>query len=32
MFSDFIENKEVERDRYRIPIPSYRLEKYLPVL
>ncbi|MCX5866184.1 MAG: glutamine synthetase family protein [Proteobacteria bacterium] len=32
VFEKFIENKEIEWDRYRIQVTGYELEKYLPVL
>ena len=32
VFNHFIENKNVEWDRYRIQVTSYEIEKYLPVL
>jgi glutamine synthetase len=32
VFNHFIENKNVEWDRYRIQVTSYEIDKYLPVL
>jgi len=32
IFEKFIENKEIEWDRYRTHISRYELEKYLPIL
>lgn len=32
MFDKFIQNKEIEWDRYRIHVSQYELEKYLPIL
>ncbi|MDD5224242.1 MAG: glutamine synthetase family protein [bacterium] len=32
VFEKFIENKEIEWDRYRIQVTNYELDKYLPVL
>jgi glutamine synthetase len=32
VFHHFIENKNLEWDRYRIQVTSYEIEKYLPVL
>jgi glutamine synthetase len=32
VFEKFIENKEIEWDRYRIQVTGYELDKYLPVL
>ena len=32
IFGKFIENKEIEWDRYRTHVSRYELEKYLPIL
>ena len=32
IFSKFIENKEIEWDRYRIQVTSYELDRYMPIL
>jgi len=32
IFSKFIENKEIEWDRYRIHVTSYELDRYMPIL
>jgi len=32
MFEQFVRNKEIEWDNYRIHVSRYELEKYMPIL